>query len=103
LAYSPQVHLHFWIPQSLGRAQARWADITAAPRMVRLEPGNPASINGSDCELLRQMKDGLLTALPDRIVSFHLACRSPATRTPFSVSLEALTPVEGRARVAARD
>lgn len=103
LAYSPQVHLHFSIPQTLSRTQARWAEIDVEPRTVRLEPGHPASINSSDCELLRQMKDGLLAALPDRIVSFHLACHAPATRAPFSVSVEALTPVAGQARVAARD
>jgi len=103
LAYSPQVHLHFSIPQTLSRTQASLADLNAAPRTVRLEPGHPASLDASDCELLRQMKDGLLAALPDRIVSFHLACDGPTTRAPFSVSIEALTPVEGQARVAARD
>jgi hypothetical protein len=101
LAYSPQVHLHFFIPQSVERSQVRWADINAAPRTVRLEPGHPSSITASDCELLRQMKDDLLAALPDRVLNSNLACGAPATRTPFSVSVEALTPVDGQARVAA--
>ena len=101
VAYSPQVQLHFFIPQSLERSQVRWADVNAEPRTIRLEPGHPASIKPSDCELLRQMKDGLLAALPDRILNFNLACEAPATRRPFSVSVEALTPVDGQARVAA--
>jgi hypothetical protein len=101
LAYSPQVHLHFFIPQALGRSQARWADVNAEPRTIRLEPGHPASIHSCDCELLRQMKDDLLTLLPDRVLNFNLACEAPATRWPFSVSVEALTPVDGQARVAA--
>src|SRR6185437_13514290 len=50
LAYSPKVQLHFFIPQSLERSQARWADVNAEPRTIRLEPGHPASIASSDCE-----------------------------------------------------
>ncbi len=103
LAYSPEVHLHFSIPQPIAGAQTAWSDVTATPQTVRLEPGHPASINAADCELLRQMKNGLLAALPDRVVSFHLACNAPPTRLPFSVSVQALTAAEGRARVAARN
>ena len=101
LAYSPQAHLHFFIPQALAPSQSRWADVNVEPRTILLEPGHPASIRSSDCELLRQMKDGLLAALPDRILNFNLACAAPATHWPFSVSVEALTPVDGQARVAA--
>jgi hypothetical protein len=100
LAYSPQVQLHFSIPQALGPAQARWADVNAERQTVRIEPGHPASITRSDCELLRQMKDDLLAVLSDRVLRFNLACESPATRWPFSVSVEALTPVAGQSRVA---
>jgi hypothetical protein len=100
LAYSPQVHLHFFIPQVVGRAQVRWADLNARPETIRLEPGHPASLTASDCELLRQMKDGLLAVLPDRVLSFNLACEAPKTRWPFSVSVVALTPVAGQTRVA---
>ena len=99
-AYSPQVHLHFFIPQSVGHSQARWADVHVTSRTVRLGPGHPASITASDCELLRQMKDDLLAALPDRVLNFNLACEAPTTRWPFGVSVQALTPVAGQARVA---
>ncbi|MGH8210732.1 MAG: hypothetical protein ACRETD_00495 [Steroidobacteraceae bacterium] len=102
LALSPQVHLHFSIPQAVGAAQARWADLDAAPRTVRLAPGHPASLDASDCQLLRQMKDGLLAVLPDRVISFNLACAVPATDGPYSVSIEALMPVAAQARVASR-
>lgn len=100
LAYSPQVHLHFSIPQAVGHAQARWADVNVERRTVRLGPGHPASITAADCELLRQMKDDLLSVLPDRVLQFNLACEAPATHWPFSVSIEALTPVDGQSRVA---
>lgn len=102
LAYSPQVHLHFSIPQAVRGSAARWADVNVEPRTVRLAAGHPASIKASDCELLRQMKDDLLAALPDRVLQFNLACEAPVTRWPFSVSVEALKPVPGQARVASR-
>jgi hypothetical protein len=103
LARSPQVHLYFSIPQTVGDDDAHWADVEAALRTVRLEPGHPASIDASDCQLLRQMKDGLLAALPDRVISFKLACEAPSGRSLFNVSVEALTAVQGPARVATRD
>ena len=102
LAHSPQVHVHFSIPQAVRGSAARWADVNVEPRTVRLAPGHPASIKASDCELLRQMKDDLLAALPDRVLQFNLACEAPATPWPFSVSVEALKPVPGQARVASR-
>ncbi len=103
LGLSPQVHLYFSIPQAVGDDDTHPADVRAAPRTVRLEPGHPASLEPSDCKLLRQMKDRLLAALPDRVISFKLACEAPSVRSPFNVSVESLTPVEGRAQVAARD
>jgi hypothetical protein len=99
-AYSPQVHLHFYIAQAVGPSDARWADVHVTSRTVHLGPGHPASLTSSDCELLRQMKDDLLAALPDRVLDFNLACEPPATRWPFGVSVQALTPVAGQARVA---
>jgi hypothetical protein len=102
LAHSPQVHLHFFIPQAVRGAAARWADVNVEPRTIRLAPGHPSSLKASDCELLAQMKDDLLAALPDRILKFNLACEAPATPWPFSVSVQALTPVAGQARVASR-
>lgn len=102
LARSPQVHLYFSLPQPVGD-DTHWADIEASLRTVRLEPGHPAALDASDCVLLRQMKDRLLAALPARVISFKLACEAPAGRSPFNVSVETLTPLEDRARVAARD
>jgi len=101
LAYSPQVQLHFYIPQVVGKSEARWADLHVITKTVRLGPGHPASITPSDCELLLQMKDYLLAALPDRVLNFNLACGAPTTRWPFGVSVQTLTPVPGQARVAA--
>jgi hypothetical protein len=90
LALSPQVHLHFSLPQAIAPAQARWADLETTAQTVRLGPGHPASLKDSDCELMRQLKDNLLAALPDRVLTFKLACSGPATRWPFSVSVQIL-------------
>jgi hypothetical protein len=90
LALSPQAHLHFSLPQAIARAQARWADLQTTAQTVRLGPGHPASLKDSDCELMRQMKDNLLAALPDRVLTFNLVCSGPATHRPFSVSVQIL-------------
>jgi hypothetical protein len=108
LAYSPEVRLRFSLPQPVSSTPDRWADVKVQQHTVRLEPGHPASLNASDCELLRQMKNSLLAALPNRIVSFRLACEAPPTRWPFNVSLETVTPSgqplkEDNRRLAARD
>src|SRR6185437_9789426 len=93
IARSPSVHLQFEMPQAVQGADVRWADMQASPRTVRLGPGNPPSLDTSDCELLRQIRSGLLPALSERIVAYHLACQaSPAAQHPFSLSVQALEP-----------
>jgi len=103
LANSPSVQLRFSLPELLDTGQARWADMDATTRTVRLTPGRPGSLHDSDCELLRQIKDELLAALPDRVVSFDLACAAAkSARWPFNVTVQALTPVNTNPRVAAQ-
>ena len=114
-ARSPRLQLKFELPQALSGKQIRWSDVNAAPATVLLEPGHPASLDDSDCELLRQMKDTLLAELSDRVTSFQLACNAPvshqarphsrgshssaahsvSSRPPFSLEVQALTPVAG--------
>ena len=102
-ARSPRVHLQFFMPELLAASQAKWAELEATPTTVRLAPGNPASLLSTDCELLRQMKDGLLASVSQRLVSFNLACAAPQSiRAPFSVTVQALTPSGTSARVVAR-
>jgi len=103
LANSPSVQLHFTLPEPLDTEQARWADMDAETRNVQLTPGHPGSLLNSDCDLVRQMKDQLLTALPERVISFKLACAAPrSARRPFEVTVQTLTPVSTSARVAAQ-
>ncbi|HEY6482994.1 MAG TPA: hypothetical protein VIY54_05650 [Steroidobacteraceae bacterium] len=91
---SPSVHVIFQLPQVLHGTQVRWADVRASRHIVRLEPGNPPSLDGSDCELLRQLQAALLPEMSERMVSFRLACQAAPTAHPaYAVSVEALTPV----------
>jgi hypothetical protein len=102
-ALSPRVQLKFSLPEALDGTSARWADMQAVPRRVLLEPGHPTSLAASDCVLLRQIKDGLLTSLSlsQRVVSFDLACAAPrSSRWPFSVTVQALEPATATTHVA---
>jgi hypothetical protein len=91
IARSPSVHLQFEMPEAVQGSAVRWSDMQAQPRTVRLEPGQPASLDASDCELLRQIKSALLPALSDPVVGYHLACQATATsHHGFSLSVQAL-------------
>jgi hypothetical protein len=92
-ARSPRAQLQFALPELLSPAQSRWAQLQATTTTVRLAPGQPKSLQSTDCELLQQMKDGLLASLSQRIVSFDLACAAPhPARWPFHVTVQTLTP-----------
>jgi hypothetical protein len=102
-ARSPRARLRFSMPELLTRAQSRWAQLQAVSTTVRLAPGHPASLLSGDCELLRQMKDGLLDSLSQRVVSFNLACAAPhPARWPFSVTVQALAPSPTNSQIVAQ-
>jgi hypothetical protein len=85
---APRVQLKFLLPREIGAAQQQWADLSVTRKTVRLQPGEPATLDASDCELVKQMKDLLLTALPVKVVGSELTCGKP-----FEVSIAALSPV----------
>jgi hypothetical protein len=107
-ARSPRVHLRFSMPELLTPVESHWAELQgdelqAAPTTVHLAPGHPASLGSGDCELLRQMKDGLLASLSQKVVVFDLACAAPqSTRWPFSVTVQALIPSRANSSVVAQ-
>src|SRR5581483_4146859 len=49
LGYSPRVHLQFSTPELLDRDEAKWAQMQATTRSVRLTSGQPPSLRDSDC------------------------------------------------------
>jgi len=98
---SPEVRLQFSMPELAERASKRGMVVDSAATIVRLEPGHPASLHATDCELMRQIKDRLLAPLSQRVMSFNLACSAPPSRgARFSLSIQTLQPLEGGARVA---
>jgi hypothetical protein len=80
MARSPRVRVRFFVPAPSTAANTRQATI---------EPGVPASLEASDCALVRQM----LTLLPGKVLRYRLACRSPSSVHPaFTVTVQALWP-----------
>lgn len=101
-ARSPEVHLSFSLPQTVTGRQEKWADVSVARRTVELRPGSPATLDASDCDLLRQMKAALLPAIDVGVKSYRLDCSDPASAQRFDLSVSAWVPnTNSSARVAA--
>jgi hypothetical protein len=93
-ARSPSVRLGFYVPRPLAHADAAGADVNVVARDVRVAPGEPPTIDASDCALLRQMRP----ALPGHIVAYRLPCRAPTrAKPPFSITVRALVPEQAEA------
>jgi hypothetical protein len=92
---SPQVELEFYFPEALPPARAKWSDVKAVPSTVLVEPGSaPNSLDKSDCELVKQITDALLPALPVQVLEAHVDCSSPTgAKHPYKVSIQTLTAV----------
>jgi len=87
-ARSPQVEVKFQLPQPLHGDAVRYAQISAGDETIKLAPGSPRSLAPDDCELVRQMQQGLLAALPVRIASSDFRCSGAAES--FTVTLDAV-------------
>ena len=98
---SPSLRLQFSLPELVKPTSSRGMAVDATAATTRLEPGHPASLNETDCELLHQIKDRLLAPLSLHVVSFNLACFAPPSRRAhFNVSVQTLKPLDNQARVA---
>ena|ERR1700739_2059000 len=90
---SPRVHQQFSLPSELHGAQVRYAALQARHEPVGLAPGHSRSLDASDCVLVRQIKDQLLSALPLQVRSYRFTCIAPPPwHTPYPVSLQTLVP-----------
>lgn len=98
---SPSVRSRFSIPELVANGVQNGTVGETATALVRLEPGHPVSLDATDCELMRQIKDGLLAPLSQHVVTFNLACSAPPARGPrFSLTARTLQPLVTNARVA---
>jgi hypothetical protein len=94
---SPSVQLQFQLPDPLPQAQARYADVSVQRSTIRLGPGKPATFTAGDCELLKQMNDKLLVALPVHVVG-SLSCQAGAAKRHFTLEVQALLPAHEDAK-----
>src|SRR5512146_306313 len=61
---SPDVQVRFQLPFFLHGAAATSAPAKAIERSIRLSPGEPKTLHASDCQLMQQISQTLLTSLP---------------------------------------
>jgi hypothetical protein len=86
-ARSPRVELKFQLPQLLHGEDTRYAQMSAVNREVRLAPGTPHSLRAEDCELMKQLQNTLLAALPVQVTAAPFSCSGPAST--YSLTLQA--------------
>jgi len=85
---SPDVEVRFQLPIFLQGPAVKWAPAKAIERTVRLSPGEPKTLQTSDCQLLQQIEQTLLTSIQARVVEEHFDCSAPARRSGrFNVTL----------------
>lgn len=88
---SPSVQVQFQLPDPLAAAQARYADVAVERSTIRLGPGKLPSFTDADCELLKQIDEKLLVALPVHVVG-ALSCRARAAKERYTLQIQALLP-----------
>ena len=96
---SPSVRVRFSMPEISESTVKGGTAVEAAATLVRLEAGHPASLEATDCELLRQIKDGLLAPISHQVTTFNLACSAPSSKgARFNLSVRTLQPLMAVAR-----
>ncbi len=95
---SPSVEVQFALPETLKPDQGRLAEFEALEQTVTLGPGHPESLDRSDCELLRQIREQLLSQLPLKILGPGLECAGKsAGKTPYALQVRALRAADAGA------
>jgi hypothetical protein len=85
---SPNVEIRFQLPIFL-QATVKSAPAEAIERTVRLSPGEPKTLHTSDCQLLQQIEQMMLTAVEGvRVDGEHFDCSGPSSQADnFHVTL----------------
>jgi hypothetical protein len=85
---SPNVEIRFQLPIFL-QAAVKSAPAEAIERTVRLSPGEPKTLQASDCQLLQQIEQMMLTSIDGaRVNEQHFDCSAPSSRAGnFHVTL----------------
>jgi hypothetical protein len=85
---SPNVEIRFQLPIFL-QATVKSAPTEAIERTVRLSAGEPKTLQTSDCQLLQQIEQLMLTSIDGlRVAEEHFDCSAQASRAgKFAVTL----------------
>ncbi len=93
-ARSPRVHVEFFLPGAAPGIAKDSATLLESRATVRLAAGQPRSLDGADCQLLQQIRDTLLAALPVHVVRDDLKCKdSPGAKPGYSLTVQVMEPV----------
>lgn len=85
---SPDVEVRFQLPIFLHGAAAAHAPAKAVERTVRLAPGEPKVLQTSDCQLLQQIEQTMLSSIQAHVEQAHFDCAGPPRRAAhFSVAV----------------
>jgi hypothetical protein len=95
-ARSPRVEVKFQLPEVLSGTATRYAEIAVRERAIRLAAAAPSSLQASDCELMRQMQDMLLAAVPVHVTASAFHCTAAAGS--FSLTIDAPLPAHQGAK-----
>ncbi len=88
LLKSPNVEVRFQLPIFLTGVSVKSAPAEAIEGTVQLAPGEPKTLQASDCELLQQIDQTLLSSITAHIDEEHFDCSgSPRQRANFKVTL----------------
>jgi hypothetical protein len=100
--YTPRVRVQFATPSALLTSHV--VTSAATPHTLRLAPGHLGSWTRDDCELMRQLKNQLLTQLPaNKVLAYSLACGAPINSERYSVIVQATEPAHDPSHVAVAD
>jgi hypothetical protein len=85
---SPDVQVHFQLPYLLQGVAVKAAPAQAIERTIKLSPGEPKTLQASDCQLMQQISQTLLASIPARVGNEHFDCSGPGQRASrFDVTL----------------
>jgi len=101
--YFPRVRAQFATPSALMASAVGLKDRDTASHTLRLAPGHVGSWTRDDCELMRQLKDQLLTQLSSKVVAFSLACGAPFNSERYSVIVQNVDSTRSPTHVAVAD
>ncbi|HEV2270768.1 MAG TPA: hypothetical protein VGR92_15045 [Steroidobacteraceae bacterium] len=85
---SPDVEVRFQLPFFLQGVAAQSAPSQAVERTVRLAPGEPKTLQTSDCQLLQQIDGTMLATIVAHVDAENFHCSAgPPKAADFSVTL----------------